>query len=537
MGINLHLRYFEIQSQYILCKLKKTQQPAVTVQSMQNKNKHDSNVKKHPSPNDTVISLRNVSMYYKLYNSPKDRLKEALSPTRKKYHKEFYATNDINLEIKKGEIVGIVGKNGSGKSTLLKLITGILTPSTGNIIVNGDISALLELGSGFNPQFTGIENIYFYGTVLGFSKKQMDEKLDEIIAFADIGEFISQPIKTYSSGMKSRLGFAVAIHIEPEILILDEVLSVGDVLFKRKSYAKMQEFFESGKTIIYVSHNTNEVNRLCTRAVLLLDGEIIMDGDPKTITKYYEKYLFSKKANQAKIKQEILNYTFRTEQETSKIDLSSAEIKSPQKENPFQVSIEPEVQVNNPLQQLQSKQPLKEISEKKEDIKNKDQQAFLIPDFESQNQVEYDNTLLDIYDICIKTMEGEKVNALLMHERYKYCYKLKFKDEFFNIGFGMQIHTEKGIVISGCGSRQCIPEQVIDHVKAGDILQLEWEFDCLMHQGLYYTNTGVNHFHEGKREFINRITDAFVFKVLPLNSCCGGLVSLHQTPPIITFLE
>ena len=298
---------------------------------MQNKNKHDSNVKKHPSPNDTVISLRNVSMYYKLYNSPKDRLKEALSPTRKKYHKEFYATNDINLEIKKGEIVGIVGKNGSGKSTLLKLITGILTPSTGNIIVNGDISALLELGSGFNPQFTGIENIYFYGTVLGFSKKQMDEKLDEIIAFADIGEFISQPIKTYSSGMKSRLGFAVAIHIEPEILILDEVLSVGDVLFKRKSYAKMQEFFESGKTIIYVSHNTNEVNRLCTRAVFLLDGEIIMDGDPKTITKYYEKYLFAKKANQAKIKQEILNYTFETEQVSPKIDLSSAEIKSPQK--------------------------------------------------------------------------------------------------------------------------------------------------------------------------------------------------------------
>lgn len=177
------------------------------------------------------------------------------------------------------------------------------------------------------------------------------------------------------------------------------------------------------------------------------------------------------------------------------------------------------------------------ISTKKEGTKNNAQEPFLIQDFESQNQVKYDNTHLDIYDICIKTMDGKKVNALVMHERYKYCYKLKFKDEFFNIGFGMQIHTEKGIVISGCGSRQCVPEQVIEHVKAGNIIEIEWRFDCLMQQGLYYTNTGVNHFHEGQREFINRITDAFVFKVLPLKSCSGGLVSLHHTPPSITFLK
>jgi len=198
----------------------------------------------HSTSSEIAISLKNVSKYYKLYNKPKDRLKEALSRSGKIYHKKFYATKNLDLEIKKGEILGIVGKNGSGKSTLLKLITGVLTPDEGSITVNGKISALLELGSGFNPEFTGMQNIFFYGTILGFSKEEMKEKLDDILAFADIGDFIQQPLKTYSSGMKSRLGFAVAVHIDPEILILDEVLAVGDILFRRKCYAKMEEFFK-----------------------------------------------------------------------------------------------------------------------------------------------------------------------------------------------------------------------------------------------------------------------------------------------------
>ena len=258
--------------------------------------------------NDIAISLKNVSKYYKLYNSPQDRLKESLSFSDKEYHKKFYATKNLNLEIKKGEIIGIVGKNGSGKSTLLKLITGVLTPDEGSIKVNGKISALLELGSGFNPEFTGMQNIFFYGTILGFSKKEMEEKLDDILAFADIGEFIDQPLKTYSSGMKSRLGFAVAVHIEPEILILDEVLAVGDILFKRKCYAKMEEFFKGGKTILYVSHDANSVKELCTRAIFLLEGSIIMDSDAKSVTQQYERYLFANEKDQDNIKKELLHF-------------------------------------------------------------------------------------------------------------------------------------------------------------------------------------------------------------------------------------
>jgi len=181
-----------------------------------------------------AISLSNVTKYYKIYENPKDRFREAISFSNKNFHRKFYATSDISLEVKKGEILGIVGKNGSGKSTLLKLISSVLTPDKGSIKINGKVSALLELGSGFNPEFTGMQNIYFYGTILGFSKKEMETKIKDIISFADIGDFINQPLKTYSSGMKARLGFSVAIHIEPEILILDEVLSVGDIHFKRK---------------------------------------------------------------------------------------------------------------------------------------------------------------------------------------------------------------------------------------------------------------------------------------------------------------
>jgi len=241
---------------------------------------------------DVAIKLNGVSKFYKLYDQPKDRLKEALHIFNKKYHKPFYALKNINLEIKKGDILGVVGRNGCGKSTLLKLITGVLQPDDGNISVKGKITALLELGAGFNPEFTGIDNIEFYAKILGISDLEFKEKLPQIVAFAELGDFLYQPVKTYSSGMKSRLGFSVAVHVDPEILILDEVLAVGDALFKRKCYAKMEEFFKAGKTIIYVSHDSNSVNQLCNRAVLIHEGNIIMDGAPNEVTKFYEKLLF-----------------------------------------------------------------------------------------------------------------------------------------------------------------------------------------------------------------------------------------------------
>lgn len=230
--------------------------------------------------NDIAISVQNLTKIYKLYDTPLDRLKESVNPFGKKYHKDFYALNDVSFEIKKGETVGIIGKNGSGKSTLLKIITGVLTPSSGNVTVNGKISALLELGAGFNPELTGIENVFFNGMLMGYSREEMNEKLDAILSFADIGEFVYQPVKTYSSGMFIRLAFAVAVNVEPEILIVDEALSVGDVFFQQKCFAKIRKILESQITFLFVSHDMSALQNLCDRGILLKQGIKILDGKP-----------------------------------------------------------------------------------------------------------------------------------------------------------------------------------------------------------------------------------------------------------------
>ena len=225
-----------------------------------------------------AVELKDISKVYKLFEKPKDRLKESLSLTHKCYHRDHFALAGVNLEVRKGESVGIIGTNGSGKSTLLKIITGVLTPSGGTVEIDGKISALLELGAGFNMEYTGLENIFLNGTMMGFTDEEMRGKLDDIISFAEIGEFVHQPVKTYSSGMFARLAFAVAINVEPDILIVDEALSVGDIFFQAKCYRKFDEFKKAGKTIIFVSHDMGSVIKYCDRALLLNKGKQIFVG-------------------------------------------------------------------------------------------------------------------------------------------------------------------------------------------------------------------------------------------------------------------
>lgn len=253
----------------------------------------------------TAIELQEVTKKYRLYNSKRQRLFSALFPSKKNSRKDFFAIKNVSLKIAKGEIVGIVGKNGSGKSTLMKLIAGVVTPTTGTITTAGNIMPLLELGSGFHPEFTGLENIYFYAALHGYWRKDTDKVVNEILEFADIGDFINQPYKNYSSGMKARLSFAVSVNIDPDILILDEVLSVGDAAFKDKSAARMKEFFNRGKTILFVSHALPSIVELCTRAILVDKGEIIMDGHPEQVTKSYAR-LVSINSNYQQVREEIL---------------------------------------------------------------------------------------------------------------------------------------------------------------------------------------------------------------------------------------
>ncbi len=241
--------------------------------------------------NNIAIRVNNLTKIYHLYDKPQDRLKEALNLFKKSYHHDFYAVDDVSFEIKKGETVGIIGKNGAGKSTLLKMITGVLTPTNGSVEVNGKIASLLELGAGFNPEMTGLENIYLNGTLMGFSHEEMENKIDTILEFADIGEFIYQQVKTYSSGMFARLAFSVAINVEPEILIVDEALSVGDARFQAKCIRKMEDIANVGTTIIFVSHDTQSVNKFCKNVIWLNEGKIIKEGNPGEILEDYMSFM------------------------------------------------------------------------------------------------------------------------------------------------------------------------------------------------------------------------------------------------------
>jgi lipopolysaccharide transport system ATP-binding protein len=406
---------------------------------------------------ETSIELSRVSKYYKLYAAHKDRLKEALHPRGKKYHTEFYALRDVSLKVGKGEILGVVGKNGSGKSTLLKLICRVLTPSSGRVECVGKISALLELGSGFNPDFTGLQNIYFYATIVGLSKKEIDERLEQIIAFADIGEFIHQPLRTYSSGMRARLGFAVAVHIEPEVLILDEVLAVGDELFRRKCHAKMEEFFKGGKTIIYVSHDANSINQLCTRAVFLHGGKIVLDGPPAMVTKYYQKLLYSVRSRRAAVLDEIR----RKNGSHDGLQLSGHE----------DGATGAEIQDSNQDEQLQP--------------------YFL------------DNLV--------------PINVLVYGGRYRYTvtYKSAASREINDVAFGCDIKNSKGVIMMSVGS---VPSYenglLLQALTAGEDVTVTFDFTCRFVPGLYFVDSGLSAFESGQQEVLNRKVDIACFKVI-----------------------
>jgi ABC-type polysaccharide/polyol phosphate transport system ATPase subunit len=245
--------------------------------------------------NNIAINVEELTKVFKLYDKPVDRLKESVLPFGKQYHKDFYALRDVSLQIKSGESIGIIGKNGSGKSTLLKILSSVLTPTSGKVEVNGNVSALLELGAGFNPQMTGIKNIYFNGTLLGYTHEQMDAKLDNILAFADIGDYVYQPVKSYSSGMFMRLAFALKTAVDPDILIVDEALAVGDINFRQKCYDRLEDMRAKGLTWILVSHDVQVIKNYCDRCFYLKSGHIEMEGKPEVVTERYLKDSFEER--------------------------------------------------------------------------------------------------------------------------------------------------------------------------------------------------------------------------------------------------
>lgn len=366
-----------------------------------------------------VIRATGLKKLYKLYERPIDRLKESLSIVNKKYHKEYYALDNVNFEVRKGETVGIIGTNGAGKSTLLKIITGLLEVSEGEIEVKGKVSALLELGAGFNPEYTGIENIYLNGTMMGYTEKEMEGKIEQILKFADIGDFVYQPVKNYSSGMFARLAFAVAINVEPDILIVDEALSVGDVFFQSKCFAKFEQLRENGTTILFVSHDLGSIRQMCSRVLWLEKGQQKLFGETQEVCKQY--------INQQFIKENSLKEAKKYNTVVQQIDSRSAEA---------ELKVYPALNAN-------------------------DNSIF--------------SEEVEIISCFITDKAKNRVNSLEVLEEYTIHVVGKIKVEYINdLIFGIILENSKGINLLALNSYINNNEKVMDGRK-GDILEVDFK--------------------------------------------------------------
>lgn len=431
---------------------------------------------------DFAISVRNLTKTYKLYRQPVDRLKEALHPLKKSYHKDFNALDNVSFDIKRGETVGIIGRNGSGKSTLLKLITGVVTPTSGRAIVRGRVSAILELGSGFNGDMSGLENIYLNNTINGIPASETKKRVQQIIDFAELGDFIRQPLKTYSSGMKARLSFAVAINVEPDILIVDEALSVGDAAFQRKCFAKMEQIREAGATILFVSHSESSIVSLCNRAIWISNGEQIIDGDPKLVTGLYMKH-----ANKKKVEKNI---------------------------------------VNNEYQQLEKNK--KKYEDKKESVKNTIEDSieeYFDPKLTPKSTIYYDERGAKISDIKVTTLAGMQVNVLTQGKEYIYSYQVTPEYKLGNVQLGFLIKTINGAQLGGCAYPS--KEKYIESLNNKVIVK--FHFMCNLNDGQYFFNAGLLAQIDEKHDYAHRVLDAYMIKVVSEKKQTTGSVNFVKS--------
>ena len=377
-----------------------------------------------------------------------DRLKEALKLTKKKKYTEYFALNDINFEVEKGSTVGLIGTNGAGKSTLLKIITGVLTPSSGSVEVNGKIAALLELGAGFNQEYTGIENIYLNGSMMGYTKEQMDERVDTITEFAGIGDFINQPVKTYSSGMFARLAFAVAINVDPDILIVDEALSVGDIYFQAKCFNKMNEIKAKGTTILLVTHDMGSVIKYCDKVVVLNKGNYLKEGNPKEMVDIYKKLLVNQYDDDTEVDEAIMD-----------------------------------------SEDIQEEQ----LSGWKSQLKY------------SEEKLIYGNDKASIIDFGIFDHRGKLSNMLMKKKEFTIRMRVKFNENVENPIFAFTIKNVHGADITGTNTM--FEKKDVPLAKKGEVYEISFKQEMLLQGGEYLLSFGCTGFENGEFVVYHRLYD------------------------------
>ena len=409
----------------------------------------------------TIIQVEKLTKVYRLYKKPTDRAREALSPFKKKYHSDFFALKEVSFQVNEGETFGIIGRNGSGKSTLLKILTGVLTQTTGKALVQGKVAALLELGTGFNPEMTGIENVYLNGTMLGFTREQIDKKLESIISFADIGEFVNQPVKTYSSGMFVRLAFALAINIDPDVLIIDEALSVGDIFFQLKCYRKFEEFKAAGKTILFVTHDMNSVLKYCDRAMVLDEGIKLAEGRPKEMIDLYKKVV----ANQYN---------------------EALEKSAPQ---------------------IQGTKVIPESCWKDAVIRN-------------PNVLEYGDKRMEIFDFGMFDEFGNISQSILKDHPCSIRMRVRILSDVEEPILAMTIKDIKGNELAGTNSRLEMADLI--SVKAGEVYEIRFDQTMILQGGQYFVSFGCTEFNgQGDLMVHHRLYDAFSFHVVATKFVVG----------------
>lgn len=439
------------------------------------------------------IDVAGVGKVFPIYEKPHHRLLQMLSPRshRRRWFREFRALGDVSFQVRRGETVGIIGRNGSGKSTLLQIICGTLTATTGTVTTRGRIAALLELGAGFNLEFTGRENVYLNGTLLGLTREEVHARFDDIAAFADIGDFIDQPVKSYSSGMFIRLAFAVAIHVEPDILIVDEALSVGDEAFQRKCFARIERLRDSGATIIFVSHSASTVLELCDHAIFLDRGDLLATGRPKEVVGLYQKMLYASAENAAALRATCL-----------------AQIKG-----------------REPVAEGCSADAAADLAA----TVDTGEGGHFDPGLVSQSVLRYDSHGACIEDPHIETLDGRRVNVLESGSDYVYAYSVSFERAAAGVRFGMLIKTVSGVELGGAVSSDA--QQPIALVQAGEHVTVRFRFRAMLASGTYFMNAGVTGRVGEQESFLDRLVDAVAFRISPdSRRITTGFVDFHVVP-------
>ena len=423
-----------------------------------------------------AIEVDNVQKIYKLYDKPSDRMKEAFGFGKKTKHKLHYALKGVDMKIYQGETVGIIGTNGSGKSTILKIITGVLNPTSGRVLVNGRISALLELGAGFNMEYNGIENVYLNGTMMGFSEKEIEAKLPEILSFADIGDYVYQPVKTYSSGMFVRLAFAVAINIEPEILIVDEALSVGDVFFQAKCYHKFEEFKKMGKTIVFVSHDLSSISKYCDRVYLLNQGNILGEGSPKAMIDTYKRVLVGQYDGPESVGEETAS--------------------------------------------LLDDEDLQRAAAQKADEKGTDaSQASMEAKGQNPNALEYGTVQATHMLYHYTDDRGVPTNAILKGSMFTIHMRVRFMDHIPAPIFAFSVKNVIGVEITGTNTM--IEKAFLDSVEPGEVKNVTFTQKMNLQGGEYLLSLGVTGYNQDTFEVYHRLYDALNITVVSDKNTVG----------------